>query len=46
MVNFEREKEEHSLLELSLSQMSRSSIKKVTFYEPEPNHYVSDLIDF
>ena len=46
LVNFEQEKEEHSILELTLSKMSRSSIKKVTYYEPEPDHYVSDLIDF
>ena len=46
MWNFDREKEEHSLLELTLSQMNRSSIKKAVYYEPEPDHYQSDLIDF
>ena len=44
--DFDREKEEHSLLELTLSQMTRSSIKKAVYYEPEPDHYQCDLIDF
>ena len=46
IVNFEQEKEEQEHEEREIQQLERSSITKADYYEPEPDNYQSDLIDF
>ena len=43
---FEIEKKEQEEQEVQYRLISRSSIKKQSFYTPEPDNYHSDLIDF
>lgn len=43
---FEQHKQEQEQEELHFERVSRSTIVKADFYEPEPDHFMSDLIDF
>lgn len=46
LVTFVKAKEDQERDEIVFEQISKSSIFKADYYEPKPDHFMSDLIDF
>ena len=44
--DFDSLRNEHELQKVQYERISRSSIAKADYYEPEPDYYKSDVIDF